>query len=136
MAKYLSALLVVLAVISCKKEMQEVAPVKDSAKLEQASIASVNGPTTATPNKEVDFTVSWPHTGKHHAFNRFATDTINGSTYHIKLYVDATSSADFTPDTSSHSSVYTFKPAKAGTYFLKFFGKDSTHTITDTLRVK
>ncbi|MBS7563989.1 hypothetical protein KHS38_06190 [Mucilaginibacter sp. Bleaf8] len=136
MAKYLSVLLLILTIISCKKEVQEVVPVNDSAELEQANIASVNGPTTATVNKEVDFNVSWPHTGDHHAFNSFSTDTVNGNTYHIKLFVDASSCNTCTPDTSAHSSLYTLKPAKPGVYYLKFFGKDSTHTITDTLKVK
>jgi hypothetical protein len=137
MAKYLSLIFVLLSIASCKKaEMQEVATAKEDVKLLQANIASVNGPLTAKAQDSVAFTISWPHTGDHHAFNSFKTDTINASTYKIKLFVDASSCKSCMPDTSSHSSVYNFKPAKNGTYYLKFYGKDTTKAITDTLKVK
>ncbi len=115
--------------------MQEVESANGNVKLLQANIASVNGPLTAKANDSVAFTVSWPHTGEHHAFNSFKTDTVNPYTFNIKLFVDASSCANCAPDTSSHSSVYTFKPAKKGNYFLKFYGKDTTKAIADTIKV-
>lgn len=137
MAKYLSFLLLLLTLASCKKaEMQDAVSVTESAKLIQANIVSVNGPTTAIPGKPLAFTVSWPHTGEHHAFNSFKADTLDPFTYNVKLYVDASSCTDCMPDTSSHTSVFTFKPAKSGVYYLKFYGKDTTQAITDTLQVR
>lgn len=138
MFKYLPIVfLVLLIAVSCRKsDVNAPDTPGDTVKVQQADIASVNGPTTASPNQEVSFHVAWPHTGAHHEFNSFKTDTINQHTAKIKLFVNASTCDNCYPDTSSHTSVYKFKAAAPGTYYLQFFGADSKRSIKDTLYVK
>jgi len=139
MNKILSVVIILflLSAASCtKSEMKDVADSGNFISVKQAAIASVNGPTTANIDQEVTFTVSWPYTGNCEKFNSFKVDTLSDTT-HIKLFTATNTVEDCAGKEIQRTKVYKFKPAKSGTYFLKFFGPDSlAKPIVDTLMVK
>ncbi|WP_345953218.1 hypothetical protein [Mucilaginibacter sp. PAMB04168] len=139
MKKILSVLtiLTVLTAVSCQKsELKDVVNADNFFSVKQAAIASVNGPTTATVNQNVAFTVSWPYTGNCEKFSKFEADSLSDTTK-IKLFTSTNIADDCTGKEVQHSSVYKFRAKKAGTYFLKFVGPDSNaRPIVDTLTVK
>lgn len=136
MAKSLPVVVLLLLFIaaSCKKaELKDMLNTPDSVSTVNANIVSVSGPTTTFVNQEATYLVTWPHSRTYTAFHGFKTDTL-GQTHLITLLVDSSSCQTCKVNTAS--ATYKFKPSGKGTYYLKFSGRDSSHTIVDTLTVK
>lgn len=125
-----------LAAASCQKsELKEVVNTDNFKELRQASIAGVNGPTAATINQELTFTVSWPHSGNCEKFSTFKVDTLRDTT-RVQLFTTTNPLEDCTGKEVEHSKEFKFTPVKSGTYFLKFIGPNGAKAIVDTLRVE
>jgi len=130
------AIFILLSAASCQKsELKDVVNTDNFVKINQTAIASVNGPTTASINEEVKFTVSWPYFGYCQTFNSFKADSLSDTT-HIKLFTATNTVENCTGKEVTRSSVFKFKSAKTGIYYLKFFGPDSASPIVDTLTIK
>ncbi|QJD94945.1 hypothetical protein HH214_03140 [Mucilaginibacter robiniae] len=127
-------LIILFFAASCQKaDLKDMLITPDSVSTIKISVASVSGPTTTSVNQEVSYLVTWPHSRTYTAFRNFKTDTL-GQTSHITLYVDSNSCQTCIVNTTT--ATYKFKPTAKGTYYLKFLGRDSTHTIVDTVTVK
>ncbi|MVN89797.1 hypothetical protein [Mucilaginibacter aquatilis] len=138
MNKILSVLIIFLffTAVSCQKsELKDVVNVDNFKELKQASIAGVNGPTTATINQELTFKVSWPYSGNCEKFSSFKTDKLS-DTMRIQLYTTTNPMEDCNGKEVEHSKEFKFTPVKSGTYFLKFTGPNGAKAIIDTLRVE
>ena len=130
------AILLLLSAASCQKsELKEMVNTDSFISVRQTAIASVNGPTTAKINQDVKFTVSWPYEGYCQTFKSFKITNLSDTT-HVKLFTATNVAEDCTGKEVQRSSVFTFKPEKAGVFFLKFTGPDSTRAIIDTLTVQ
>lgn len=138
MNKTLSVLFIflMLAAASCQKsELKEMINTDNFKSVQQTAIASVNGPTTAKVNQEVKFTVSWPYNGNCEKFENFKTDTLSDTT-HVQLFTSTNAAEDCSGKEVQRSSLFKFKAAQSGTYYLKFFGPGKVNPIVDTLTVK
>jgi hypothetical protein len=131
-----STILLMLAATSCQKsELKDVVNTDNFTEIKQASIASVNGPTSATINQELTFTVSWPYSGNCEKFSNFAVDTLSDTTQ-IKLFTTTNALEDCTGKEVERSQKFKFTPVKSGTYYLKFIGPKNAKPIVDTLKVE
>ena len=130
------AILLLLSAASCQKsELKEMVNTDNFISVKQSTIASVNGPTTAAVNQEVKFTVSWPYEGNCQTFKSFKANTLSDTTQ-IKLFTATNVAEDCSGKEVQRSSVFKFKSEKAGVFYLKFLGPDSSRAIIDTLTVK
>lgn len=131
------AILVMLSAASCQKsELKEMVNTDNFTQIKQASIASVNGPTSAVINQELTFTVSWPYTGNCEKFSTFNIDSLSDDTTRITLFTSTNLAEDCAGKEVEHSKVFKFTPVKSGTYFLKFTGPDNSRPIIDTITVE
>ncbi len=138
MNKRLSVLILSLSIIaaSCQKsELKDVVNTDNFKTVQQASISSIDGPTTAAAGEEINITVSWPYNGNCEKFNNFKIDTLSDTTQ-VRLFTSTNTAEDCTGKEVKHSQVFKFKPAKAGTYYIKFAGSKDSRAIVDTLTVK
>jgi len=131
------AILVMLSAASCQKsELKDMVNTDNFIQIKQAAIASVNGPTTAAINQELNFTVSWPYNGNCEKFSSFTVDSLRDDTTRITLFTATNPADDCVGKEVEHSKVFKFTPVKSGTYFLKFIGPDNSKPIIDTLKVE
>ncbi|MES2278750.1 MAG: hypothetical protein V4592_22155 [Bacteroidota bacterium] len=124
-----------LMVASCKKD-DDVDKSKVS-KVEQSTIAGVNGPTSGLVNKELTFSLLWQNTEGTSKFDHLQ-DSISDHTTIIRLFA-LTNVADTAATAKNLNTVdYKFKADSAGTYYLKFYRADNSEktVIIDTLTIK
>jgi len=130
------AILMLFLAASCQKsELKEMVDTDSFISVKQSAIASVNGPTSAKVNQEVKFNVSWPYEGNCQIFKSFKADTLSDTTQ-IKLFTATNIAEDCSGKEVQRSSIFKFKAAKAGVYYIKFVGPDSAKAIIDTLTVR
>ncbi len=141
MRKYIplftTALLLVFAVSSCKKDESIAVKKGLDNKVVQTTIAAVNGPTTGAVNQTLNFTIMWRDTAQYANFSRLEQLSKDNITT-IKIFASGDSTAKALQNNNESAAPFKFKATMAGTYYLKFYKADNSDktAIIDTVTVK
>jgi hypothetical protein len=123
--RLLYAVLIVLLVISCKKNNDT------DNKFRHWPVVKVEGASNGTKNQVIPITVYWPYTsGSCDVLSKFETSR-KGSIIEI-IALGYSSGGICTMDTGIKTKIYEFTSSSAGTFELRFMNRDNTylsHTV-------